>query len=56
MVLFNPKERRLIFTGNCSDDSKNYVMLHDIKIFLNVTLDSSLEIGQQVILINATDK
>ena len=56
MVLFNPKERRLIFIENCSDDSTNNVMTHDGKIFLNVTSDSSLEIGQQVILINTTDK
>ena len=31
-------------------------MTHDRKIFLNMTSDSNLEIGQQVILINATDK
>ena len=56
MVLFNPKERRLIFIGNCSDDPTNDVMTHDSKIFLNVASDSNLEIGQQMILINTTDK
>ena len=47
MVLFNPKERLLIFIGNCSDDPTNYVMIHDSKIFLYVTSDSNLEKGQQ---------